>query len=70
MEVLIRPLLWEIVRYNNNCFFSLECTSKTLHNRLTSDLSYFYYFLEEVFEIDDVRGMDFREVKDVLFDIL
>jgi hypothetical protein len=49
MEKVTKPLAWEINRYDPDIFFSLEASSTTLRHKYSSDLSYFYFFLEEMF---------------------
>jgi hypothetical protein len=55
MEGISRPILWEVVRYDPWVLFALEAVCKANHAKLERDLTYFYYYFEENYQLDALR---------------
>jgi hypothetical protein len=54
---LVRPLLFELVRYQPLLLYVFPVISKSIRSRITSDMSFVYYFLEEQFGIKEAREL-------------
>ena len=52
---LSQNLIWEILRYCPCVFFCIENLNKRLAMRMSNDVSYFHYFLEEMFSEVEMR---------------
>ena len=70
MEKLRRVLLWEVIRYEPHLLFLFNCLSKSMHDSLSSDLTYVYFFLEDYFSQENVRSLNWNEACDLVRDLL
>ena len=61
MESVRRVLLWEMIRYYPELFFSLYCASRKMQGNLTQDLSYLLYYLEESHKCEGIREFSVQE---------
>ena len=69
-EPIRRVYLWEMIRYSPMIFFKLESSSKRVKMILESDLSYFHYYLEEMYGLENIRHFSFSDCKKALEDVL
>ena len=67
---LNRNLLYEVIRYHPKLVFIFECLDSETINKLTGDLSYLYFLLEELYSSEDVRGQTLADCKQMLRDVL
>jgi hypothetical protein len=55
MEQVVRPILWKIARFEPKTLPVMTCIWTTVRARLIVDLSYFYYFLERMYNSKNER---------------
>ena len=61
MNTLRRVLAWEIIGFSPEILYILEATSSVLQTSFNYDLSYFHYFLEQNYELCDIRSNDYAQ---------
>ena len=67
---LNKNLIWEVIRYHPKLAFIIECLNSTYNSRITSDVSYIQFLLEELYFQNDVRRNNLQQCKHILRELL
>ena len=67
MNTIRKDLLWETLRYTPVIFFALEVVNHRMQYKLKSDLCFFYYFLQELFDLPYDKTMTYDDCKEILW---
>jgi hypothetical protein len=62
---MVRPLIWELVRYSPFVLFSLQPVSRRMNLALMPDIDWMHYYIEETFAMARAlsRSLSFDECK-------